>query len=37
VKISPRRRARGLYTVRLVVRPSDGSPRKIYKLVSRRL
>jgi hypothetical protein len=37
VKISPRRRARGLYTVRLVVRPTDGSPRRIYKLVARRL
>jgi hypothetical protein len=37
VKISPRRRARGLYTVRLVVRPTDGSARKIYKLVARRL
>jgi hypothetical protein len=37
VKISSRGRARGLYTVRLVVRPTDGSARKIYKLVSRRL
>jgi hypothetical protein len=37
VKITPRRRARGLYTVRLVVRPTDGSARKIYKLIARRL
>ena len=37
VKIRSRGRARGLYTVRLRVAPTNGSARKIYKLISRRL
>jgi hypothetical protein len=37
VKVPSRGRSRGMYTVRLRVTPSDGSARRIYKLVARRL
>ena len=37
VKIPSRGRNRGMYTLRLRVTPSDGSKRRIYKLVARRL
>ena len=37
VKIPSRGRNRGTYTIRLRVTPSDGSARRIYKLVARKL
>jgi hypothetical protein len=37
VKVRARGRTRGLYTVRLLVRAADGSGRRVYKLIARRL
>ncbi len=37
LKLRSRGRRRGTYTIRLLVRPVDGSRRKVYKLVAKKL